>query len=50
MNLRNCLHFLGLRMDKHAQWEIRQYANAIHDMLVEHYPNVMEAFDKGLIS
>jgi thymidylate synthase (FAD) len=49
MNLRNCLHFLGLRMDKHAQWEIRQYANAIHDMLVEHYPNVMEAFDKGLI-
>jgi thymidylate synthase (FAD) len=50
MNLRNCLHFLSLRMDKHAQWEIRQYANAIHEMLVEHYPNVMEAFDKGLIS
>ena len=50
MNLRNVLHFLSLRMDKHAQWEIRVYANAMHDMLVEYYPNVMEAFDKGLIS
>jgi thymidylate synthase (FAD) len=49
MNLRNCLHFLSLRMDAHAQWEIRVYANAIHDILKEFYPNVIEAFDKGLI-
>ena len=49
MNLRNVLHFLSLRMDKHAQWEIRVYANAIHDILMEHYPNVIDAFDKGLI-
>jgi thymidylate synthase (FAD) len=48
-DLRNLLHFLSLRMDKHAQWEIRQYANAIHDMLVHIYPNVMKAFDEGLI-
>ena len=48
-NLRNVLHFLGLRMDKHAQWEIRQYANAMHDILKEIYPTVIEAFDKGLI-
>lgn len=49
-NLRNLLHFLSLRMDKHAQWEIRQYANAIHQMLVPLYPNVMKAFDEGRIA
>lgn len=49
MNLRNLLHFLSLRMDSHAQWEIRQYANAIHGMLTPMYPNVMKAFDEGLI-
>ena len=48
-NLRNVLHFLSLRMDSHAQWEIRQYANAMHEILKEIYPNVIEAFDKGLI-
>ena len=49
MNLRNALHFLSLRMDKHAQWEIRQYANAMHEILREFYPTVIEAFDNGLI-
>lgn len=49
VNLRNILHFLSLRMDKHAQWEIRQYANAIHEILKEIYPNVIEAFDQGKI-
>ena len=49
VNLRNLLHFLALRMDKHAQFEIRQYANAIHDMLKEIYPNVISAFDRGMI-
>ena len=27
IDLHNLFHFLGLRMDPHAQWEIRQYAN-----------------------
>jgi thymidylate synthase (FAD) len=49
MNLRNVLHFLSLRMDNHAQWEIRVYANAIHDILKEIYPTVIDAFDEGLI-
>jgi len=31
VNARNLMHFLGLRMDEHAQWEIRQYANVIHN-------------------
>lgn len=49
VNLRNLLHFLTLRMDQHAQWEIRQYANEIHDMLQQYYPNVIAAFDAGKI-
>ncbi len=49
MNLRNVLHFLKLRMDEHAQWEIRQYAIAMHKILKEIYPNVIEAFDQGKI-
>ncbi|MBR4316826.1 MAG: FAD-dependent thymidylate synthase [Alphaproteobacteria bacterium] len=50
VNLRNVLHFLKLRMDDHAQWEIRQYANAMHEILKEYYPNVIKAFDEGRIS
>lgn len=49
-NMRNVLHFLSLRMDSHAQWEIRQYANAMHDILKPIYPNIIEAFDKGKIN
>jgi len=49
VNFRNLLHFLKLRMNKHAQYEIRQYANAIYNIIKPLYPHVMEAFDKGLI-
>lgn len=49
MNMRNCLHFLSLRMENHAQWEIRVYANAMHDILKEYYPNIIKAFDEGRI-
>lgn len=49
VNLRNVLHFLSLRMDQHAQLEIRQYANVMHDILKEIYPNVIQAFDEGKI-
>lgn len=33
VNLRNLFHFLELRMHEHAQWEIRQYANVICDII-----------------
>lgn len=49
VNMRNLLHFLSLRMDAHAQKEIREYANAIHDMLQPIYPNIINAFDEGRI-
>ncbi len=48
-DLRNLLHFLFLRMDAHAQWEIRQYANAIYKIIEPLYPNVMAAFNNGMI-
>lgn len=46
-NLRNWLGFLALRMDSAAQWEIRQYAGAVHALLSEAFPRVMALFDEG---
>ena len=34
IDLHNLLHFLALRMDGHAQWEIRQYATTIGEEIV----------------
>ena len=47
-NLRNWLGFLTLRMDKAAQWEIREYANALAKMLETVFPRTMELFNEGL--
>ncbi len=45
INLHNLLHFLSLRMDDHAQWEIRQYAETIGREIVQPlFPLVWEAF------
>ncbi|MBI1902068.1 MAG: FAD-dependent thymidylate synthase [Planctomycetia bacterium] len=45
IDLHNLLHFLSLRMDDHAQWEIRQYAQTIgREILRPLFPLVWEAF------
>ena len=45
VDLHNLLHFLQLRMDSHAQWEIRQYAQTIGQEIVRPlFPLVWEAF------
>jgi thymidylate synthase (FAD) len=45
IDLHNLLHFLALRMDPHAQWEIRQYAQTMGDEIVRPlFPLVWEAF------
>ncbi|HEX7449226.1 MAG TPA: FAD-dependent thymidylate synthase [Pirellulales bacterium] len=45
IDLHNLLHFLALRMDSHAQWEIRQYATAVGEQIVRPlFPLVWEAF------
>ena len=46
-NLRNWLGFLTLRMEASAQWEIRQYANAAHDIAKELFPRTVALFDEG---
>lgn len=37
-NLRNWLAFMTLRCDPNAQWEIRQYANAVADFIHRTFP------------
>jgi len=45
IDLHNLLHFLHLRMDEHAQWEIRQYARTIGEEIVRSlFPLCWEAF------
>ncbi len=44
-NLRNWLAFLTLRQDSKAQWEIRQYADALNKLLVDKFPRTMELFN-----
>jgi thymidylate synthase (FAD) len=45
IDLHNLLHFLELRMDTLAQWEIRQYAEAIgHRIVSQWVPLTWEAF------
>jgi len=41
----NLFHFLGLRMDSHAQLEIRTYANAIAKLIQGIVPFAWEAFE-----
>jgi thymidylate synthase (FAD) len=45
IDLHNLLHFLALRMDEHAQFEIRRYATTIGGQIVQPlFPLVWEAF------
>ncbi len=43
-SLRNWLAFLTLRMDPAAQWEIRQYANALGEIIAQEFPRTWEIF------
>lgn len=46
-NLRNWLAFLTLRMDPAAQWEIRQYANAVGEIIAKTFPRTWDLFSKN---
>ena len=46
-NLRNWLGFLTLRMDKGAQWEIRQYAQAVESIVEEKFPRTHQLFSEA---
>ncbi|MDI6766129.1 MAG: FAD-dependent thymidylate synthase [Bacteroidota bacterium] len=45
IDLHNLLHFLHLRMDKHAQFEIRIYAETMGEIVKRICPMVWEAFE-----
>ena len=44
IDLHNLLHFLRLRMATEAQQEIREFANAIHDLVSPLFPETFDAF------
>ncbi len=41
----NTMNFLRLRMDSHAQYEIRELAGAMYQIIQPLFPDCMEAFD-----
>lgn len=45
-NLRNWLQFLELRLPENAQWEIRQYANCLSELIKECFPKTWELFNE----
>jgi len=44
-NLKNFLHMARLRMDPHAQWEIREFAGAMYDLVKPLFPEACSAFE-----
>lgn len=44
IDLNNLMHFLSLRIDPHAQYEIRAYAEVMMEILRAWVPNAAEAF------
>lgn len=54
-DLKNIMNFLSLRMDSHAQQEIREYAEVLYTIVKQICPYAIEAFDdydfrrKGLL-
>ena len=45
VDLHNLMHFLSLRADPHAQYEIRVYAEVLLDLMARWVPIVHEAFE-----
>jgi thymidylate synthase (FAD) len=49
IDLRNLMNFLALRLDPHAQWEIRVYAEAMASIVKEIVPMAWEAFEDYIL-
>jgi thymidylate synthase (FAD) len=45
-DLKNLLHFITLREDDHAQWEIQQYGRAMKGICQTLFPWTMEAYEE----
>ncbi len=49
MDLHNLLHFLALRLDPHAQWEIRQYAEVLAKIVKATCPMAYASFERHVL-
>lgn len=49
MDLHNLFHFLKLRLDSHAQYEIRVYAEAIAKIVKHEVPMAWESFERHVL-
>jgi thymidylate synthase (FAD) len=49
IDLHNLFHFLKLRMDSHAQYEVRVYAEAKYQLIKDIVPLACESFDRHII-
>ena len=49
VDLHNLLHFLRLRLDKHAQYEIRVFADAMATVVKDWVPLAWEAFEEYVL-
>jgi thymidylate synthase (FAD) len=50
MDLKNMFHFLALRMDSHAQWEIQEYGRAMAKVVKAVCPLAYESFDRHMVN
>ncbi len=50
MDLKNMFHFLKLRMDSHAQWEIQEYGRAIAKVVKAVCPLAYESFERHMVN
>lgn len=50
MDLHNLFHFLKLRMDSHAQEEIRAFANAVYELIKPIVPECCKAFENHILN
>lgn len=46
VNLHNALHFLGLRLHPHAQWEIQRVAQGMKEIMMGLYPETMKIWEE----
>jgi len=50
IDLHNLFHFLKLRLDYHAQWEIQEYGKVIAEMTKAVAPMAYDAFEKHIVN
>jgi len=44
-SLNAVLHFISLRLDDHAQWEIREYAGGVKELASAHFPHTLTSWE-----